>query len=154
MKSVSEIVERLRGLQDDPTDQMFGWQSSDLLEYLPFEKAKEFLKDGVLDGEWKTTTLTRESVLGEMRKYMEFALDKATGHRGISAGRSVEHFQAWVWLLGDSDEIDWKDYQNYGMPILRQVAEFYGFEFPDCEAAQRMSDGEACYAGCEEGCSA
>jgi hypothetical protein len=95
---------------------------------------------------------TREDVLNKMREYMPFALQKAMGHRGISASRSVQHFRVLVWLLDEYGDIDWDAYENYGMPILKQIAERYAFPFPDSEAAMRMANGETCSVGCDAGC--
>ena len=32
---------------------------------------------------------------------MTFAWDKANNERNLSAGRSINHFEVWLWLLGD-----------------------------------------------------
>jgi hypothetical protein len=81
---------------------------------------------------------------------MAFAWGKARDHRGISASRSVEKMRTWVWLL-DDPEIT-ANYQNYGAPILRAICERYGFPIPDGDDMRRMSEGEPCRDGCDEGC--
>lgn len=66
---------------------------------------------------------------------MEFAWGKANGCRGLSAGRSLEHMQAWVWLMGDDDfwsELDASiehAYQYYGKPQLVLICNHYGLDW-------------------------
>jgi hypothetical protein len=156
MRTPQEIVDRIKKVQPDD---MFGFQLGDLLPYLPWEQAKEFLneegKKEFEGGKWKYEEPTKENITKVVREYMEFALGKAENHRGLSAGRSIEHFKAWIWLLGDEDygAINWDEYENYGAPILRQVCERYGIPFPmDNKGLERMSRGLSCREGCDEGC--
>jgi len=155
MRTNQEIINRIKAIQPDD---LFGFQIDDLLRFLPFEDAKQFLSDeGVKEfanGKWNQEPLTREGVIKIMKEYMDFALGKASDHRGLSAGRSVEHYKAWVWLLGDEDygAINWENYPNYGAPILRQICEKYGIPFPESSTLDRMSKGLSCYEGCDEGC--
>lgn len=142
---------------------MFGWQRGDLIAALDFEHAKEFLTPaGVENGAeaWEAKREgTDEKVLARMREYMEFAVGKAMNHRGLSASRSLEHFKAWTWLLGDEHyaEVVWSNFQNYGAPVLLQIAEKYEFLIPtgtDSDLARfiNMTNGDMCHRGCQEGC--
>lgn len=128
------IVERIRERQDAD---LFGFEIRDYLYYLPFEFASEFvtLKEGCTPEERDAEigTLTRENVVKEMREYMAFAIGKAEDERGLSTMRSIQHYTAWTWLAGDvelSQIIDSGQiaYAPYGMPILRHICKFYGFE--------------------------
>lgn len=158
MRTVNEIVKRMKELEKED---LFGFQRGDLLEFLSYKEAKEFItaeaQKKIDSGEdkWSYRKLTQAKVLKEMKKYMEFALGKAEGHRGLSADRSIQHYKAWVWLLGDEDykSIDWGHYQNYGVPILKQICDKYGFVFPkNNEVLMNMSVGRLCYDLCESGC--
>lgn len=82
-------------------------------------------KPAVFD--WPIQPRDRESVIKEIVEYLPFARGKADDERGISANRSICHFRAWVWLLGDADfsAIDWSNYGSYGRPILDQLEEKY-----------------------------
>lgn len=99
----------------------------DLICALPFEAAKPYLKDGAVESEWVQST----DPAGEIRNYMEFAWGKANGCRGLSAGRSVEHMQAWLWLDG-KDELSRRlddVYEFYGKPCLVLVCKEYGIDW-------------------------
>ena len=87
---------------------------------------------------------------------MPFACEKASGHRGISASRSIEHFRNWLWLLGDDELLEFSggdnNYINCGAPILKAIADKYRFDWPDDDGLNRMARGEPCVDGCVEGC--
>lgn len=133
----------------------------DFVERLDFASAKQFLKDEITPELWASQSKpnTRESIIASMRDYMDFALEKARDHRGISAGRSLDHFRAWLWLLEDEETLafldDEKNYPQYGAPCLKKICEVYDFK----EYAEQfegslgnMARGESCTNGCEEGC--
>jgi hypothetical protein len=126
MRTDEEILARIeeRGASD-----FFGFETSDLIVRLPYEKAKKFLKEGVTEADWKNDVAPRdrESILKEMEEYMTFAWEKANGCRGISASRSISHYMSWIWLAGD-DLGDLTDYQYYGKDELVKICEFYGWD--------------------------
>lgn len=128
----------------------------DLLEYLPFNDAKEYLKPEITAEQWTNKALSKGTIIAEMKKYMIFALEKASNHRGLSSSRSIDHFKNWLWLLGDDETLAFAEddcnYQNYGAPILKKICEVYGFDFPNNEDIQNMAKGLPCYEGCEMGC--
>jgi len=156
-----EIVERIKELrEEDP----FGFETSDLVGYLPWDRAKEFLKPEA-EKEHTPAERDRASVLKQMADYLPFAVGKATNHRGLSAGRSISHYSAWVWMLGDEDykAIDWNRYARYGAPILKQISERFGIPLPQPDTTlahevdmakgfARMAQGEPCVQDCNEGC--
>lgn len=157
MRTEQEILERLeQPALNDP----FGFERNNLVDHLPFSSARTFLKDGVTEEEWEKggrKPLERDAVEAEVADYMQFALDKAENHRGLSASRSLSHFKAWLWLLGDDDLYAFADdednYTNYGVPVLRAVGEKYGIPLPTSEAwFDNMSQGELCGgAECTDG---
>ncbi|MFA9204904.1 MAG: hypothetical protein ACEQSH_00450 [Bacteroidia bacterium] len=128
-RTPDEIVAHMRGIAD--TD-YFGHQRGDLMDWLPFSHAKEWLKPEATKTDWTKTQrpypLTRERVLQEMLGYMPFAWGKANDCRGLSAGRSVEHMTAWLWLLGDplGERLEGM-YAYYGKTCLRAICEAYGW---------------------------
>jgi len=88
-------------------------------------------------------------------EYLEFAIGKIQGHRGISAGRSVDKLREMAWLLGRDDvmaAMDKADYQNYGAPKIKAFAEGMGLPWPDDEDLARMALGYPCTDDCEGGC--
>jgi hypothetical protein len=153
MRTDAAIVQRIL---DISARDMFGFETMDLVSVLPYEEAKEYLKPSITEAEWQPTARDRKSVIEQMRDYMEFALEKAIDHRGLSANRSINHFQAWLFLLGDDALLQFAEdsgnYKNYGMPILKAICDKYQFAFPATDAAINMASGKQCESGCEEGC--
>lgn len=125
MRTQNEILEKLKELKIE--GDVFGVKSGDLIEYLEYENVKSFLKEGVTEEEWEPRALTEETVKKEMSDYMEFAWGKANDCRGLSAGRSMCHYTAWVWLLGD-DAVkrfgDLEEYEYYGKENLGKLCKF------------------------------
>lgn len=159
MRSQDDLQEHFQRVSDGD---FLGFMRSDLVGYMDYDAAKphlkeEFTQKASAETEWdaKKSSLDRDSIIGEMRDYMEFAIDKATGHRGISAERSLHHYRVWLWLLADEETLSFLDsdsnYPYYGVPCLQKICEVYGFDYPkDDEGWQNMADGRRCSPGCPE----
>lgn len=148
----AKLKERKGTFLDFFPEIILGYMSWD--DALPFLDAAAVAKAGeeVVKTKWTVRPNTRESILEEMKDYMEFAWDKALNHRGLSANRSVDKMKAWCWLLSEDEKIDWENYAQYGAPILKQICELYGFPMPDGSDAQNMAAGSPCEVGCNRGC--
>ena len=154
MRTEAEILERITSLTD-AADWM-GTQRGDLIAALPFNTAMPYLTDkAVADGPevWETGRVSTDDKVKEaIRGYLPFAIGKAVDHRGLSAGRSIDHMVSWLWLLGDDEliaDID-DEYRPYGAPILAAIAAKYA---PDAEGIdgaefQRMATEGSCSDDC------
>jgi hypothetical protein len=137
MKTQEEILKRI----NDPKYQdLFGTQTSDLVSFLTFDNAKQFLKEEFVtevekgNKTWEQKTDAKKEILG----YLPFAYEKAEGQRGLSAVRSLLHMKSWIWLDGGhgyendgfSDEIcDMMEESNdYGIEVLDKISKHYGYE--------------------------
>lgn len=130
MQTDEQIVAEIRRLDKDPSD-FFGFIRSDLIGYLPFGAAREWLKDDASESEWTPTPRDREAIRQQIIDYLPFAWDKANNCRGLSAGRSINHMRAWLWMLGEEQaaaSLD-GDYELYGKPQLRAISEAFGFDW-------------------------
>lgn len=150
LRTPGEILARLKDQED-----IFGFRCEVLVTSLPFEEAREFLKEDTTAENWDTE-LTRDAVLKEMLEYLDFAWDKALSHRGLSAGRSIQKLTEWLWILGDEEAVsfvsDDTNYLNYGAPALLYISNRYGVACPGTSAAVNMAAGLPCEPGCEMGC--
>jgi hypothetical protein len=121
VRTAEEIVEFYKEHQKND---MFGFMAEVLVPYLSAEQAKPFIREEFLP-KWTAQPLTRDFITAEMKKYMEFAWGKATDHRGISAGRSINKMSCWLWLLKDDETYKFaaktKNYPQYGAPILKYI---------------------------------
>jgi hypothetical protein len=124
MKTPAEIHARIEELSSG-TEDYLGFQRNDLINALTFEEARRYLKDDVTDADGEKWQQDTDS-LREAHNYAPFAWDKANSNRGLSAGRSIEHYKAWLWLLGHDQLASTLDdhYEYYGKPCLVLVCEF------------------------------
>ena len=132
MRSQQEIVARIKERQDDD---FLGFETGDYFCRLEVKNAKPFCKDDADMSDWEQSPADRESILAEMKDYLEFAWGKDNDERGISACRSISHYIAWSWLAGDTEfsaELDRmyeNNYTHYGKPILVHIAKHYGWDW-------------------------
>lgn len=126
MRTEKEILQRIQEIRDQD---FFGTQIGDLVEFLSFDNAKKFLKDGTEQKDWEDERVKndRDTILKKMQEYMSFAWGKANNCRGLSAARSMDHFTTWIWLLGD-DLGNLSDYEFYGKDKLVSICEKYGWD--------------------------
>lgn len=133
MKTQNEILERLLEVKKDTC---FTWEWEDYLKFLSFEIAKQFLKENVTQEEWDKevfSNATKENILAKMLDYMPFAFNKANNCRGISANRSIDHYESWLWLLDDDflKEFNEIEYEHYGKEKLIAICEKYGWDWKE-----------------------
>ena len=120
-----EILNRIAAIEKDD---FFGFQSGDLVVYLDFEHAKQFLKEGTTLEQWAHPFT---DPIEKIKEYMPFAWDKANNCRGLSAARSLEHMKAWVWMDDQpalSKLLD-NDYEYYGKPHLVAICKHYDIDW-------------------------
>ena len=67
-----EIVDKMNAVQSGGSDWM-GTQRGELVSYLPFSAAREFLKPDVDEADWKQYPRDADSIVREIYKYMPFA---------------------------------------------------------------------------------
>jgi hypothetical protein len=128
-RTEQDIVDRIRQLRESAS--VADHAIDELLLYLTRERAVMLAGENpvaALDP-WTPQPADRESVLRQMKEYMPFAWAKAEDRRSLSANRSLEHYSAWTWLLGD----DWRfpdllRFRNYGHEQLLALCRHYGFD--------------------------
>lgn len=124
-RAPDEVITRIKARMDAD---MFGFEWPIYLEVLAFDQARPFLKPDATGEGWptpKTVAQLREKAI----QYMDFAWQKANNCRGISASRSISHYQAWLWLLGETwgDSL-FDEYEFYGKPQLVRICEHFGLD--------------------------
>lgn len=97
-------------------------------KFVPADQLADFGLKLTKDGEHEPLPFTRENVLEQLRKDVEFGFDKALGRRGISASLMFEVVMMWNWILEEGLE-DWDpdQYSMYGLPLFKATAIKYGF---------------------------
>jgi hypothetical protein len=127
MHTEQEILSRMKEVE---SRDWLGTQRSDLMEFLSYVNAKQFLKEDTTAEKWAEVVAKRKSPAEQIREYLPFAWDKANNCRGISAGRSIDHMMAWLWLDGKDDLAkECEDYNLYGKPQLAKISDAYGVDW-------------------------
>lgn len=131
MKTQQEIKKYIEENSQNPLD----FSAEDLVEYLPWEDAKEYFKPeyikAVEKGE-KEYTISTKTGKENIIEYMPFAWEKANCCRGLSAYRSINHMANWLWLDGyDKLSREIRDYSYYGKPQLVKICELFGIDWKE-----------------------
>lgn len=139
IRTQEEIVQRLR---TNSTRDPLGWAVNDLMEWLKYEHAREFLQPDVTIDEW-AALLAPKPVREQMIEYMPFAWEKANGCRGISASRTLGHYANWLWLLGEDQlAASLEKYEYYGKDHLVKICAFLGLDASQWDDGRRINSDE------------
>ncbi len=139
MRTQEEILQKI---EDYKSDDFFGHKRGDLIDFLTFENARPFLKEGVTAEQWEPTPNTQEAIKAKIIEYMPFAWGKANDMRGLSASRSIEHMEAWIWMYGEEglwDKIEAIGYEHYGKQKLIAICEHFGFDWKPLDNGERTN---------------
>ena len=136
MRTTEEILQHIK---DKHREDFLGVIAQDLIIFLPFQIAKDngFLKDEATEKSWNEIYMepTEENIKSKMIDYLPFAFQKATNQRGISASRSIQHFETWLWLIKDDELLAFlnneSNFEPYGLPMLDKVEAKYNSPKPD-----------------------
>lgn len=146
MRTTEEIQAKAR---DKDWNDIFGTRVGDVIEFLSFNDVREWLKDEATEESWTKAGMPKardpQTIIGLIRDYMPFAWDKANGCRGLSAGRSIMHMQAWLWMLGADEAVaQIEDYSHYGKPQLKAICEAFGIDWKSLDdGVWRNSESDA-----------
>jgi len=122
MKTVAELKAKVESDAKDPVERVMIATCNGihpLMIFVPAFYKEEYKKDVV--------ELTRENIIKEMEKYIDFAFEKAKNERGISANRSIWKFKQWLWALEDTEITDF-DFEDYGTSLLTGIANKYNLK--------------------------
>jgi hypothetical protein len=129
MKTPTEIHNRIESRKGND---ILGFEIYEYFNALNFEQMKPYLEEDI--NSWDQIFKTDNDILAYAEDYMPFAFSKAHAERGISANRSIMHYIAWIWLLGD-DEFTQKienmyetNYHDYGISILNTICDHFGWK--------------------------
>lgn len=130
-RTTGEILAKMNSLESGSGDP-FGFVRSDLLAFLDYTSAQRYLKAEVNEAAWKPSSRAEEGIVKTITDYLTFAFEKADDERGLSAARSLYHFSAWLWMLGEADAADalMEKSEYYGQNVLAAIAEHFNTPCP------------------------
>ena len=105
-----------------------------LSEFFPVSDLAVFgfeLAEGVEESDVEVKDWTRENILDQLKRDLDFAFEKALDRRGISSSAMWDVIKMWMWVLEDDlANSSGDDYAMYGLPLYKAVAVKYGFDNP------------------------
>ena len=136
MRTQEEILKRIERRKKHD---FFNFETPYYIYALTYENAQKYLKPEFDGKDWKPSV--EEDTRKEAIEYMPFAWEKANNCRGVSASRSISHYIAWLWLLGENFD-DIEDYEYYGKPQLIRICEHFGLDHKQWDDGVRTNTDE------------
>lgn len=115
--------------RDDFLDKRFTCRFLDFIEESEWEKFG-FKRTGDLEKQYKPKAWTEENILNQLKSDVDFGIEKALDHRGISSELMAMVCLAWLDVLEDED-IDRDLYGWYGSELFKAIDKKYGFGLVD-----------------------
>ena len=143
MRTPKQILNKIKEIKEQGDD-VLGTKREDLVEFLPYNKAKKYLRSDVTKEMWEEAKEenTKENIKNNIKDYLPFAWEKANNRRGISASRSIHHIETWLWLLNDEEkEKTFKniEYQHYGKEKLIYASNLVDFNYKKYDNGERIN---------------
>ena len=142
MRTQQEIKQRFL---DRKEKDFLGFEVDEYLMAMSSETLESLRGNGIKNdadlSEHEPQWSSNDELLETCRDYMSFAWDKANDCRGISANRSVGHYIAWLWLLGENQFDDlMDDYEFYGKPQLVRICNYLRLDPNQWDDGVRTND--------------
>lgn len=151
MRTTEEIVNRMHEAADGDA---FGFEWLEYTRAIPKGElarlAEGLIKEDADLSDWEPDLLTEEQIREQCVAYMPFAWDKACSCRGLSALRSMSHYRAWLWLLGEDGFDDISYFEFYGKDHLVRICEFLGLDPAEWDDGIRVNSDEEYYDALEK----
>ena len=114
--------------RDDFLDKRFTCRFLDFIDESEWEKFGFRRKEGAEPK--KTKEWTEENILSQLKSDVDFGIEKALDHRGISSELMAMVCLSWLDVLEDED-IDRDLYGWYGSELFKAIDKKYGFGLVD-----------------------
>ena len=130
MKSLEWVLANMDELETTFDDRV----GRRLIQFVSDEQLKELGYTYTGEGERTVVEWNEENIIKQMKDDVEFGIEKATNHRGISSSLMYEVCNTWCKIL-ENDLVDC-DYGWYGHNMFQKLDEKYNFGL---NAAQEFS---------------
>lgn len=128
MKTLEYVKEHIDEIEQDKfIDRRF---TKRFLDFVPAEEWKKYgFKYTGEEEPPKPKKWTEENILAQLKEDVEFGIEKAENHRGISAALMYAVCQAWCIVLENG--LENTDYGWYGDKMFIAIDNLYGFGLTD-----------------------
>ena len=137
MKTLEYVKEHIDEIEQDKfIDRRF---TKRFLDFLSVEEWEKYGFKYTSDEEPpKPKEWTEENILAQLKEDVEFGIEKAENHRGISAGLMYAVCQAWCIVLENG--LENTDYGWYGDKMFIAIDKLYGFGLTDGHFGDEFHD--------------
>ncbi len=123
MKTLEYVKKNIDEIElDEYLDKRF---TKRFIDFLPSNEWEKFGYEYVGKKEYVPKEWTEENILAQLRDDVEFAIEKATNHRGISAGLMNNVLKSWCIILENG--LENTDYGWYGDKLIKAIDKYYEF---------------------------
>lgn len=95
------------------------------VDFLPTSEWGKFGYGYKWEKEYNPKEWTEENIINQLKEDLEFAIEKATNQRGISASLMYDVLRSWCKVL--ENDLEDTEYGWYGDKLIKAVDEYYGF---------------------------
>ena len=114
MKKIKEILNNYDNYKTT-LDDRFGSRFIDFLTIEEMESIGFELKDEYKN-DWQPKEWNEENIIEQLKKDIEFGIEKAEDERGISSSLMFEVVKSWLKVLEDKETLEYfEDYYDYGL---------------------------------------
>ena len=133
MKTIDWVIEHYESLETSVDDRFARW----LLIFLTIAQMLQLANgkfkiandENAKEHDTEIIEWSRENILDQLKRDVEFGWEKACDERGISSGLMHEVVCAWNKILEEGLE-EFDDYNPYGKPTFQATAKKYGWFLP------------------------
>jgi hypothetical protein len=127
MKTLEYVKTHIKEVEQDSFfDHRF---TKRFLDYIPVEEWKDFGFEFTGEKAPEVKEWTEENLINQLKEDVEFGIEKAVNHRGISSSLMFDVVKAWCIVLENG--LENTDYGWYGHSLFKAVDEYYHFGLVD-----------------------
>ncbi len=123
MLSLDYVKEHIKEFDDSFIDTRF---TKRFIDFLPTNEWEKFGYRYTGETEYTPKKWTEENIIAQLKEDVEFGIEKATNHRGISANLMFDVVKSWCKILENG--LDKSDYGWYGDTLFKAVNDYYNFD--------------------------
>ena len=128
MLSLEYIKEHIKDIEQDKfLDTRWTKRILDFLPYEEWEKYGFKPSENFDPSTYKPKEWTEENLMDQLKKDVDFAIDKATNHRGISASLMNDVLRSWCIVLENG--LENTEYGWYGDKLIKALNEKYNLGY-------------------------
>ena len=101
-----------------------------MMRFMPYEELEKYgykLSEGIDPSTYKPKEWTEENLMDQLKEDVDFAIYKATSHRGISASLMNDVLKSWCIVLENG--LENTEYGWYGDKLIKALNEKYNLGF-------------------------